>query len=132
MPQQHTTTSGTGTAAGQIGREVVLGPDAKKKELGDNKLEVEVNGTYTPDPGRANVTFRVDGKEVLNQEFGYYDEKVFTFDSTHKWAPGEHAFTLELKPVVPAGKKETIIDLFVRKVTIEGPLEKAHWVKTEK
>jgi hypothetical protein len=95
------------------------------------KLELEVNGTYTPDPGRANVTFRVDGKEVLNQDFGYYDEKVFTFDSTHKWAPGEHAFTLELKPLVPAGKKETIIDLFVRKVTIEGPLEKDQWMATK-
>jgi hypothetical protein len=44
MPQQHTTTSGTGTSSGQIGKEVALGPDAKKKELGDNKLEVEVNG----------------------------------------------------------------------------------------
>jgi hypothetical protein len=95
------------------------------------KLEVEVNGTYTPDPGRANVVFKVDGKEVLNQDFGYYDEKVFTFDSTHKWAPGEHAFTLELKPLVPAGKKETIIDLFVRKVTIEGPLEKDQWMATK-
>ena len=95
------------------------------------KLEVEVNGTYTPDPGRAKVLFKVDGKEVLSQDFGYYDEKVFTFDSTHKWAPGEHAFTLELKPLVPAGKKETVIDLFVRKVTIEGPLEKDQWVATK-
>jgi uncharacterized protein DUF1592/uncharacterized protein DUF1588/uncharacterized protein DUF1587/uncharacterized protein DUF1585/uncharacterized protein DUF1595 len=94
------------------------------------KLEFEVNGTYTPDPGRANVVFKVDGKQVLNQDFGYFDEKVFTFDSTHKWAPGEHAFTLELKPLVPAGKKETVIDLFVRRVTIEGPLEKDQWIAT--
>ena len=36
-----------------------------------------------------------------------------------------------LQPTVPAEKKETIIDLFVQKVTIEGPLEKTHWVKTE-
>src|SRR5688572_25485323 len=33
------------------------------------KLDLEVNGTYEPDPGRARVIFKVDGKEVLNQEF---------------------------------------------------------------
>jgi hypothetical protein len=94
------------------------------------KLELEVNGTYTPDPGRARVVFKVDGKEVLKQEFGYYDEKVFTFDSVHRWDPAEHAFSIELDPTVAPGKKETIIDLFVNKVTVEGPLEKNHWVNT--
>jgi Protein of unknown function (DUF1592)/Protein of unknown function (DUF1588)/Protein of unknown function (DUF1587)/Protein of unknown function (DUF1585)/Protein of unknown function (DUF1595) len=95
------------------------------------KLELEVNGSYTPDPGRARVVFKVDGKEVMNQEFGYYDEKVFTFDSTHRWNPADHTFSIELEPTAPAGKKETIIDLFVNKVTIEGPLEKDQWVKSE-
>ncbi len=61
------------------------------------KLELEVNGSYTPDPGRARVVFKVDGKEVLNQEFGYYDEKVFTFDSTHRWNPADHTFSIELR-----------------------------------
>jgi len=93
-------------------------------------LELEVNGSYVPDPGRARVIFKVDGKEALNQEFGYYDEKVFTFDSTHKWSPAEHTFSIELQPLVPAGKKETIIDLFVNKLTVQGPLEKSHWVAT--
>jgi hypothetical protein len=90
------------------------------------KLEFEVNGTYTPDPGRRQHRLQGGRQAGPDQDFGYFDEKVFTFDSTHKWAPGEHAFTLELKPLVPAGKKETVIDLFVRKVTIEGPLEKDH------
>ncbi len=94
-------------------------------------LEIEVNGSYVPDPGRARVIFKVDGKEVRNQEFGYYDEKVFTFDSTHKWPAGEHSFAIELQPVVPEGKKETIIDLFVNKLTIEGPLEKSQWIATK-
>ena len=29
------------------------------------KLEIEVNGSYVPDPGRARVIFKVDGKEFL-------------------------------------------------------------------
>src|SRR5204863_7569 len=67
---------------------------------------------------------------VLDQEFGYYDEKAFTFDSTHKWKAGVHEVRIALTPVAPEGKKETIIDLFVNRVTIEGPLEKEHWVAT--
>src|SRR5689334_17117727 len=66
------------------------------------KLDIEVNGTYTPDPGRAIVSFKVDGREVASREYGYFDEKVFTLESTHKWAPGEHRLALELKPKVPA------------------------------
>ena len=95
-------------------------------------LELEVNGSYTPDPGRARVISRVDGKEFLNKEFGYYDEKVFTFETTQKWTPGEHTFSVELEPTVPGGgDKKTIIDLFVKKVTVEGPLEKELWVATK-
>ena len=43
---------------------------------------------YTPDPGRARIIFKIDGKEFLNQEFAYHDEKDFIFESTHKWQPG--------------------------------------------
>ena len=95
------------------------------------KLEFEVNGSYFPDPGKARVIFRIDGKEFLNQEFAYHDEKSYTFESTHKWQPSGHTFSIELQPLVPAAKKETIIDLFINKVTIEGPLEPSQWVKTE-
>jgi len=66
------------------------------------RFEVEVNGSYVPDPGRARVILKVDGKEVRNQEFGYYDEKVFNFESTHKWTTNDHNLTIELQPLVPA------------------------------
>ena len=95
------------------------------------KFDMEVNGSYNPDPGKARIIFRIDGKEFLNQEFAYHDEKSYVFESSHKWQPSEHTLTIELQPTVPEEKKETIIDVFVNKVTIEGPLEKTQWVKTE-
>ncbi len=96
------------------------------------KLDLEVNGSYFPDPGKARVVVKVDGQEMVNQEFVYHDEKVFTFESRQKWpANSNHAVTIELTPTAPAAKKETVIDFFVNKLHVEGPLEPAHWVKTE-
>src|SRR5689334_22167539 len=95
------------------------------------KLDLEINGTYTPDPGKARLIVKVDGQEVRSQELAYHDEKAFVVESTHQWQPSDHTVTIELQPTVPEGKKETITDLFVSKVRIEGPLEKSQWVKTE-
>ncbi|MFL6577946.1 MAG: DUF1592 domain-containing protein, partial [Povalibacter sp.] len=95
------------------------------------KFNVEVNGSYVPDPGRARVIFKVDGQQVAQQDFAYFDEKEFSFESTHKWKPAEHRLSIELVPLAPAAKDETIIDLFVRGASVEGPLEQAHWVVTE-
>ena len=93
---------------------------------------MEVNGAYTPDPGKARIIFKIDGKEILNQEFAYHDEKAFVVRVQPQVAARPITrLTIELQPTVPAEKKETIIDLFVHKVTIEGPLEKSQWVKTE-
>src|SRR5262249_40596145 len=80
------------------------------------KLDLEVNGRYVPDPGKARVIFKVDGQEFLNQEFSYFDEKGFSFESTHQWQPAGHVFSIELQPTAPEGKKDTIIDLFVKKM----------------
>jgi mono/diheme cytochrome c family protein len=95
------------------------------------KFDLEINGSYFPDPGKARLIVKVDGKEIRNQELAYHDEKAFVVESSHKWQPSDHTVRIELAPTVPEGKKETIIDLFVNKVTVEGPLEKNQWVKTE-
>jgi hypothetical protein len=95
------------------------------------KLDLEVNGAYTPDPGKARLIVKVDGKEIHNQELAYHDEKAFVVETGYKWQPSDHTVSIELQPTVPETKKETIIDLFINKMTIEGPLEKSQWVKTE-
>ncbi|HUQ09246.1 MAG TPA: DUF1592 domain-containing protein [Steroidobacteraceae bacterium] len=94
------------------------------------KFDLQVNGTYTPDPGKARLVLKVDGKEVTSQEMVYHDEKDFEFESTHRWKPGEHTFSIELSPTVPSGGEKTTTDLFVDEVTVEGPLEAAQWVAT--
>jgi hypothetical protein len=95
------------------------------------RFDLQVNGTYVPDPGKARLILKVDGKEVANQELAYHDEKEFVFESMHKWQPSEHTLSIELQPTVPPGGEKTITDLFVNKVTVEGPLERSAWVPTK-
>ncbi|HTU66080.1 MAG TPA: DUF1592 domain-containing protein [Steroidobacteraceae bacterium] len=94
-------------------------------------FDVDVRGDFVFNEGRARAVLKVDGQEVRAQEFPYYNEKTFTFDSTHKWQPGEHTFTVELTPTAPGSEKGKPTELIVNKVTAEGPLEKDLWVETK-
>jgi hypothetical protein len=120
-------------------RQLVFSEPAKiaasfRNELPGNyrvKFDLEINGSYFPDRGKARVLIKVDGREVANQELAYFDEKQISFESTFNWQPSEHAMTIELEPTVPEEDKKNIIDLFVHRATIQGPLDEARWVRTE-
>jgi hypothetical protein len=94
-------------------------------------FDVDVRGDFVFNPGRTRGVLKVDGVEVLNQDFGYFNEKTLTFESSHKWQPGEHRFSVELSPTTPGDPKVKPTDLIVNKVTVEGPLEKNLWVETK-
>jgi hypothetical protein len=94
-------------------------------------FDVDVRGDFVFNAGRARVVLKIDGQEALAQEFGYYNEKTLTFDSTHKWQPGEHRFTVEVTPTAAGTQKVKPTDLILNKVTAEGPLEKDLWVETK-
>jgi hypothetical protein len=94
-------------------------------------INLDVAGSFEFDPGRCRVSVKIDDREVLNQEFGYFNEKAYSFESVHKWKPAEHRVTLELQPLTPLDKKLNSVELVVSKLLIQGPLEKSKWVKQE-
>ena len=102
------------------------------KQAGSYKVvyDVDVRGDFVFNPGRARAVMKVDGVEVQNQDLGYFNEKTLTFESSHKWQPGEHKFSVELTPTTPGDAKVKPTDLIINKVTIEGPIEKNLWVET--
>ena len=81
------------------------------------KLELEVNGSYTPDPGKARVVVKVDGNEMLDQEFAYYDEKDFTFETTQKWHRGRNTRDDHRAHAHRAGREERNHHRLVRQAT---------------
>jgi hypothetical protein len=91
-------------------------------------VNLDVNGGFEFDPGRCRLIATLDGKELVNEEFGYFSDKSFTFESSHVWNPSGHPLKFELRPVTP-GAKGARLELVLTKVLIEGPLEKDQWVQ---
>jgi hypothetical protein len=94
-------------------------------------FDVDVRGDFVFNPGVAHALIKVDGANVLDRQVAYYNEKNFTFESTHKWGVGEHPVTIELKPIVESDAKMKPTQFIVNKVTVIGPIEKDRWIATK-
>ncbi|MEY2428596.1 MAG: hypothetical protein QOJ40_1481 [Verrucomicrobiota bacterium] len=89
-------------------------------------LELAVKGEFEFDPGKCRLTFKVDGSEQLQKEFGWQSSKSFRFDLDEKWQPGEHRMVFELAPLTAVEKKVKSLELRVVSVTVRGPMEDEH------
>ena len=112
-------------------RKAVISHTHKVERPGSYRLTVNmtVNGAFDFDPGRARVTFKVDDKERVKEEFGWQNGQRYSFDIEETWQPGEHKFVLELEPLVPVEQKKTSVDLRFDGVRVQGPTEKEHWAR---
>lgn len=91
--------------------------------------ELSVKGDFDFDPGRCRLTFRVGDRELLNQEFVWQDGKLSKFEFEETWTPGSHELSFELEPLTPPEKRKTSVDMRIKEVRVEGPLEREHWVR---
>ena len=92
-------------------------------------LQIGARGGFEYDPGRCRVVLKLNGREVLRREFGWYDNKNFPLTIEEKWEPGEQRLTVELEPLVPKDKKLYSPEMRVVDLTLRGPLEKDLWVQ---
>ncbi|MBI2947732.1 MAG: DUF1592 domain-containing protein [Verrucomicrobia bacterium] len=113
-----------------------LSRSVKVDQPGSYRLVVEViaSGSFDFDPGRTKMIFKVNDRELLQQEFGWEENKKFRFNLDEKWEPGDYRLGIELRPVLPEEKKPAggfqrnlSVDLRIAAVTIQGPLEKELW-----
>jgi len=95
-------------------------------------LELNVRGEFVFDPGKCNVTFKADDKELLKKEFGWANGKTFTFEFDEQWEPGEKKFTFELQPLTPEDQKKNSLDMRILSVQVRGPMEREKWGRPER
>lgn len=91
-------------------------------------VQLTVNGGFFFDAAKCRFTFNADGRELLQKEFGWHDNKKFQYEFDQQWQPGEHAMDFDLKPTAPAEDTNTI-QMRIVSVTVRGPMEKQHWIK---
>jgi len=91
-------------------------------------LELSVHGAFEFDPGKCHVIFQVDGRELLNREFAWEDNKTFPpFNFDEKWQPGAHRLSFKLEPLTPSDQKVNSLELRINSVIIRGPMEEKYW-----
>lgn len=126
----------TNSARMNLYKEWNLSRSVKADKSGTYQLVVEViaSGSFDFDPGRTKMVFKVNDRELLQQEFGWEENKKFRLVREEKWTPGEYQLGIELHPLIAAEKKPTSgfnrnlsVDLRIAAVTVQGPLEKELW-----
>jgi mono/diheme cytochrome c family protein len=94
-------------------------------------LDANLRGSFAYDPGRADLTWMVDGREVTRQEIKWGDSQPINPSIEVKWAAGTYPVRLTLEPLVGKERKPAEIgdqgppnvDLQLRGITLVGPLE---------
>ena len=94
-------------------------------------LDSTVRGSFAFDPGRANFTWTVDGKQVARQELKWHDSLAVNPSVEMKWEEGSYPVRLTLEPLLGKDKKPDEnpgdgppnVDLLVEGVNLVGPLE---------
>lgn len=80
------------------------------------------------DYNKCRLIFRVDGKELLREEYSWQGGKSYHYTYDVDWAAGDHKMTLELQPLTPDEKQTRNLNMQVTAVKVRGPMAQEHWV----
>ena len=90
-------------------------------------LEKYVDDVF--DYNKCRITFRVDGKELLQQEFSWEGGKPYQFSYDLDLSAGAHQLSFALQPLTPDEKQTRTLSMQLRSVTVSGPMDETFWVK---
>lgn len=81
------------------------------------------------DYNKCRLVFRVDGEELLQQEYTREGGRAFHHEFERTWKDGEHEIAFEIQPLTPDLKQVRSLTLRIKSVTVRGPMEREHWVR---
>ena len=107
-----------------------VGTSFNAKIAGDYRvvLNLVIHGAFDFDPGRCELALKIDDVEQWRQPFKWDYGKNFRYEVPIHWEPGEHHLAIELHPLVPVEKKRTSVDMEVKSLDVQGPLNRKFWV----
>jgi hypothetical protein len=98
------------------------------------ELNLRVNERYVDnllDRNRCRLIFRMDGKELLRQEFSWQGGKPYRFEFDQDWRAGDHCLELEVHPLTTNEPQNRSLTIQVNSVAVRGPMAEEHWVRPE-
>jgi hypothetical protein len=108
---------------------VSAGFDAAHDGSYELALDLDVKGDFDFDPGKCRVVFKLDGRELWQKDFGWYDRKSFPFEFDQRLPAGRHELEFDLNPLnLEPGDTNNIV-MHIDSVTVRGPTERKYWVK---
>ena len=94
-------------------------------------LDVSARGQFDFDPGRARVMFRLDGKDLMEEEFGWGGGKKSLREFPLELPVGDHSLSFEIFPLVPVEQKRGDVTFRINSVKLEGPTAESEWVRPD-
>ncbi len=87
-------------------------------------LEVILSGSFDFDPHRAKLVFKLNDRQLLQQEVGWDENKKLRFEFEEQRQPGEYRLGFELHPVelgeskAASGRNNLSVDLRIASVSV--------------
>jgi Protein of unknown function (DUF1592)/Protein of unknown function (DUF1588)/Protein of unknown function (DUF1587)/Protein of unknown function (DUF1585)/Protein of unknown function (DUF1595)/Planctomycete cytochrome C len=80
------------------------------------------------DLNRCRLTFRVDGKELLQKELTWDGGKPIRLDFVEHWQAGDHQLEFQVQPLTPNEAQNRTLAITINSVVIQGPMAKEDWI----
>ena len=100
-----------------------------KYQLG---VALMINERYVDDVfdyNKCRLIFRVDGRELLREEYSWEGGKPYHYNYAVDWSAGDHELSFELQPLTPDEKQTRTLSLQITSVKVSGPMAPEHWVE---
>ncbi len=94
-------------------------------------VSLMVNEKYVDDVfdyNKCRFIFRVDGKELLREEYSWEGGKPYHYNYEQDWAAGNHELSFELQPLTTNEPARTL-SMQIVSVNVCGPVAMEHWVQ---
>jgi len=95
-------------------------------------VDLMVNAKFVDDVfdyNQCRMSFKVDGKPLLEHEYSWEGGKPYHYDLETDWPAGRHELAFELEPLTPGEPQTRTLSLQINAVTVRGPLAKEHWIQ---
>ena len=93
-------------------------------------VSLMVNEKYVDnvfDYNKCRLIFRVDGKELMREDYSWEGGKPYHYNYDAYWLAGNHVLAFELQPLTTNEQTRTL-SMQISSVKISGPMAQEHWV----